>query len=224
MEPEHHRMVEDHPVALRISIALWALSAFLFVALAIPVTADVVQSVDDVVYRWAVATEAGVAVGAAKVLDFVGSTWVTAPVIVLVGAWLAWRRRWEALTVWVVVMILSQLAIGPVKDLYQRVRPPLSLVDTSSWSFPSGHSVATAAIAITAVIVLVPASPRRRNLEMLAAAFALVMALSRVYLRAHWLSDVAAGAALGAAIALGVAALISWMDDRRRVRIAAGEP
>jgi membrane-associated phospholipid phosphatase len=217
-------MVEDHPVALRAAIALWSLSAFLFLALAIPATADIVQSVDDVVYRWVVAAENGFAVGVAKVLDFVGSTWVTAPVIVLVALWLAWRRRWEALTVWLVAMFLSQLAIGPVKDLYQRVRPPMPLVSTSSWSFPSGHSVATAAIAVAAVIVLVPASPRRRNLEMLAAAFAVVMALSRVYLRAHWLSDVAAGAALGAAIAIGVAAVISWLDDRRRTRMAAEAP
>ena len=37
---------------------------------------------------------------------------------------------------------------------------------------------------------------------MLAAVFAVMMALSRVYLRAHWLSDVAAGVALGAAVAV----------------------
>jgi membrane-associated phospholipid phosphatase len=217
-------MVDDHPVAWLTAITLWSLSAFLFIAIAIPASADVVQSVDDVIYRWVVAAENGFAVGLAKVLDFVGSTWVTAPVIVVVALWLTWRRRWEALTVWLLVMVLSQLAIGPVKDLYQRVRPPLPLVTTSSWSFPSGHSVATAAIAIAAVIVLVPASPRRRNLELLAGAFAVVMALSRVYLRAHWLSDVAAGAALGAAIAVGVAALVSWLDDRRRARIATEAP
>jgi len=71
-------------------------------------------------------------------------------------------------------------------------------------------------MAVAAVIVLVPAGPKRRNLEMMAAAFAIIMALSRVYLRAHWLSDVAAGAALGAAIALGAAALMHRIDDRRR--------
>ena len=99
-----------------------------------------------------------------------------------------------------------------------RVRPPMSLVEITNWSFPSGHSVSGAAIAIAAVIVLVPASPRRRNLEMLAVGFAVVMALSRVYLRVHWLSDVAAGAALGAAIAIGVAAIIHRIDDRRQKR------
>jgi undecaprenyl-diphosphatase len=115
-------------------------------------------------------------------------------------------------------MVVSQLMVGPVKDLYMRPRPTMSLAETSSWSFPSGHSVVGAAIAVAAVIVLVPAGPKRRNLEIVAAGFAVVMALSRVYLRAHWLSDVAAGAALGAAIAIGTAALIHRIDDHRRGR------
>jgi membrane-associated phospholipid phosphatase len=223
---DHQQLLDAHPVAWRISIVLWVVCAFLFVALAVPVTRDAVQGVDDVVYRAAANAEFAPAVAVAKGLDFIGGTWVTAPVIVLVGVWLALRRRWRALTFWIVAMVLSQLAIGPVKDLYQRARPPFPLVATSSWSFPSGHSVATATIALAAVIVLVPASPKRRNLEMLAAVFAIVMALSRVYLRAHWLSDVAAGVALGVAIALGTAAIIQWFDHRRRARItaAASEP
>jgi undecaprenyl-diphosphatase len=41
------------------------------------------------------------------------------------------------------------------------------------------------------------------------------MALSRVYLRAHWLSDATAGAALGVAVAIGAAALIHGIDSAR---------
>jgi membrane-associated phospholipid phosphatase len=213
---ERQPLLGDHPVALRLAIALWVFSALVFVALAVPPLHDVVQAVDDAVYRWAVSAEFGPAVAVARGFDFVGRGWVTWPLMVAIGAFLAWRRRWEAFTFWVVAMGLSQLAIGPVKDAYMRVRPPMSLVGSTSWSFPSGHAVAGAAIAIGAVIVLVPAGTKRRNLELLAAAFAVVMALSRVYLRVHWLSDVVAGAALGAGIAIGVAAIIHRIDDRRR--------
>lgn len=209
-------LLHDHPVALRIALMLWALSAFLFVALAVPPFADAVQSIDDVVHRWAVSAEFDPALAVAKVLDFIGSAWVTWPLMIAVAVWLTWRRRWEAFFSWALAMAVSQLMIGPVKELYMRVRPLMPLVETTGWSFPSGHSVAGAAIAIAAVIVLVPAGPKRRNLEMLAVAFAMVMALSRVYLRAHWLTDVAAGAALGAAIAIGAAALMHRLDDRRR--------
>jgi undecaprenyl-diphosphatase len=213
---QSHPLLLDHPVATRIALGLWAFSALLFLAIAFPALREAVQVVDDDVHRWAISAEWGPAVVTAQILDFMGTAWVVWPLMAAVAGWLAWRRRWEALLSWVVTMIVSQLMVGPVKDLYMRPRPTMSLAETSSWSFPSGHSVVGAAIAIAAVIVLVPAGPKRRNLEMVAAGFAVVMALSRVYLRAHWLSDVAAGAALGAAIAIGTAALMHRIDDHRR--------
>jgi len=216
--PETYPLLHDHPVAWRLGLGLWGLSTLLFVALAIPAFAGAVQSLDNVVHRWVVSAQSEPIVTAAKVLDFVGSVWVTWPLMAALAGWLAWRRKWGAFSAWVLAMAVSQLLIGPIKDLYMRPRPPMSLVETTSWSFPSGHSVAGATIAVAAVILLVAPGPKRRNLELLAAAFAVVMALSRVYLRAHWLSDVAASAALGVAIAIGSAALMHRIDDRRRER------
>jgi undecaprenyl-diphosphatase len=209
-------LLQDHPVALRVAMGLWACSGLLFLAIAIPSLRDTVQVVDDVAHRWVVIAEWRPLVVAAQILDFIGTAWVVWPLMIAVAGWLAWVRRWEALSSWILAMFVSQIIIEPLKDLYERPRPTMSLADTSSWSFPSGHSVVGAAIAVSAVIVLVSAGPKRRNLEMAAVAFAIVMALSRVYLRAHWLSDVAAGAALGAAIAIGAAALMHRIDDRRR--------
>jgi undecaprenyl-diphosphatase len=208
-------LLTDHPAARRIAIALWVLGGFLFLALAIPTTADWVQTVDDWVHTLAIDLENGFAVGAAEALDFIGSTWVVTPVMIVTAAFLLWKRRWEALTFWVLAMVGSQLLIGPMKSLYARPRPPMALIETTGYSFPSGHAVAGAAVAVALVIVLVPAGPKRRNLEMLAAAFAVVMALSRVYLRAHWLSDAVSGAALGAGVAIAAAALVHWVEHRR---------
>ncbi len=224
VEPEHtpadrllsDPLLHDHPLAQRVAGGLWILSALLFFALAVPVLADRVQSIDDVVHRWAVSAEWDPAVFVAKTLGVIGSVWVTWPLMVAIAGWLAWRRRWEAFATWMAAMAISQVLIGPVKDLYERSRPPLSLVETTGWSFPSGHAIAAAVIAVAAVIVLVSAGPKRRNLEMLVGLFAVAMALSRVYLRAHWLSDAVAGVALGAAIAIGCAALVHLIDDRRR--------
>jgi len=215
---EDRPLLRDHPVAFRLSLILWAFGGFVFLALAVPSLADIVQGVDDRVYQIAVDLEASLPVTIAKVLDFIGSTLVTAPLMVLVGIFLLYRRRWEAFAFWFLAMLGSQLLIGPVKGLYERARPPLPLVETSGFSFPSGHSVAGAAIAISLVIVLVPAGAKRRNLEMLAAAFAVTMALSRVYLRAHWVSDVTGGVALGAAVAIASAALVHWFDGRAAPR------
>jgi hypothetical protein len=58
----------------------------------------------------------------------------------------------------------SQVLISPVKEWQGRPKPPLSLVKLTRYSSPSGYAVAGAPIA--SVIVLVPADPRRKNLEM----------------------------------------------------------
>jgi undecaprenyl-diphosphatase len=185
--------------------------------MAVPPLRDLVQRVDDAVYDLMVDLETGWLVAISEAFDLVGSVWVTAPLAIGVAVYLAVVRRWRGLVYWVMTMVLSQLLIGPLKNLYERDRPPDALVETTSFSFPSGHAVSGAAIAIGLVIVLVPAGPKRRNLEILAGFFAVFMAMSRVYLRAHWASDVVAGAALGAAVAIVVAAAIHFKDSRQEI-------
>ena len=95
------------------------------------------------------------------------------------------------------------------------------------FSFPSGHAVAGAATAVALVLVLLPAGQARRRWEFVAIGFAFVMALSRVYLNAHWFSDVVAGVLLGAGVALGSAGLVTEVRDialRRKERAAAPSP
>jgi len=215
-DSDHHTgpLLENHPAAWRWALGLWAVAGFLFIAIAVPSLRDVVQSVDDEVWQFAVSNPNDFVVWVAKIFDFVGSAWFTVPVIVGVGIAIAALRRWWALGTWIAAMALSQVMVGPVKNLYERPRPPLSLIDTRSWSFPSGHAVAGAAITVALVIVWTRPGPLRRNLSVLAAVFALLMALSRVYLRAHWLSDVTAGVALGTAAAIGSSAAIQWYRTR----------
>ena len=83
-----------------------------------------------------------------------------------------------------------------------------------------------AATAVALVLVLLPAGPARRRWELAAIGFAFVMAMSRVYLNAHWFSDVVAGVLLGAGVALGTAGVVTEIRDvalRRRERKAVSE-
>lgn len=211
-------LLADHPVTFRVVLVLWTLGGALFIALAMPSLSVWVQEIDDAIYRQAIEIESSPLVRVGVVLDFFGRFWITLGVMIAVGAYLGWRRRWQGLMFWALSMFFSQLLIGPIKVLYERPRPPLPLVETTSYSFPSGHAVVGAAMAISLVIVLVPAGPRRRNLEILAAAFLVVMGLSRAYLRAHWFSDVVAGASLGAAVVMGIAVAMHYHVGRSRDR------
>jgi undecaprenyl-diphosphatase len=107
-----------------------------------------------------------------------------------------------------------------LKNLLERERPPLAarLVITSGYSFPSGHSLASAAImGALALIACRHLSSRTLQLAALGAT-AMVMcavAASRVYLGVHYLSDVAAGTSFGLAWVLGWAAVLSALEHRR---------
>ena len=116
-------------------------------------------------------------------------------------------------------MDVAELSITIFKALYGRARPPAALVSTTGFAFPSGHAVAGAATAVALVVVFVPSGARRRIWEVIAGLFAFLMAMSRTYLRAHWLSDVVAGVLLGAAAAIAVAAVVHlwWVRNRAPV-------
>jgi undecaprenyl-diphosphatase len=87
-------------------------------------------------------------------------------------------------------------------------------VATSGASFPSGHSIAATVTVVAAVIALVPPGRRRAWWGAGAVAFSVLMALSRAYLLAHWLSDAIAGVLLGMSCAL-LAALVVGLLQRR---------
>jgi membrane-associated phospholipid phosphatase len=137
------------------------------------------------------------------------------PLRILALLLLAWRRHWLRLAAFGLAVITSELLIGSLKAALDRPRPPGSLIATTAASFPSGHAIATAVTAVGLVLVLAPPGRARWRWEVNAVLLTSVMALSRVYLRAHWLSDTVAGALLGAGLALGWPALLMAVRHQR---------
>lgn len=121
-----------------------------------------------------------------------------------IGLLAARRRRPEGLVAFGLAEALTPTAVNLIKLWVDRHRPPAAQLRARGSSFPSGHA-AYAAATLTAVSLL-PAtrlgSPERQLLWLGVAAGSASMAWSRTYLQVHWLSDVAAGALLGAAVTL----------------------
>jgi membrane-associated phospholipid phosphatase len=115
---------------------------------------------------------------------------------------------------------LAWLSVQIVKGAVDRARPPSPLVHATGSSYPSGHasnSVGWLALAI-AVTVLVP---RRFRLAAVGAGLLMMLAVgfTRVYLRAHYLSDVLGGESLALAV-YAVTALVALGAARARARRA----
>jgi membrane-associated phospholipid phosphatase len=179
------------------------------------VTQDWVQRIDDDVLAFALRTENRPATVLAEGMSLLGSAWVNWPLRIAAALLLLVRRRYLQFAAFAMAVLTSEVLIGTLKSAYDRPRPPGSLITTSGASFPSGHAVAGAVTAVGLVLVLAEPGPSRWRWEVRAVVFASVMALSRVYLRAHWLSDTVAGAMLGGGLALGWPALLSTLRNRR---------
>ncbi|WP_430335524.1 phosphatase PAP2 family protein [Rhodococcus sp. ACT016] len=101
-------------------------------------------------------------------------------------------------------MLSGWTAMSLLKHLFARERPPLPdrLVDLDSYSFPSGHAMMSAILAcVLGAVVVRAVAPgiRRIGLLVLLGCYTLAVGISRVYLAAHWLTDVLAGWAFGVA-------------------------
>lgn len=216
MTEEHHHpaLFDDHRWAVAGTAALYLFAALVMIVIA--AGRDSIQPLDDWFNEQMIAIEGAAVTAVAQVFNFLGSVWVTAPLRGLIAVYLFVKKRWEWLTVWLVSIVVSEVAVTVFKALYDRPRPLDPLVETTGAAFPSGHATAGAVTAVALVIVFLPAGPHRRIWELVAATFAFFMGLSRMYLRAHWFTDVVAGTLLGAATAIGVAAVVHlwWLRNR----------
>lgn len=149
----------------------------------------------------------------AMLLSLLGGGLVTIPLRIVAIVVLAVRRRWLRLTGFAITWITAEATLAWMKPSFHRGRPPDPLVATSGFSFPSGHALGVAATTVALVLAFLPAGPRRRRWEWLAVAYSFTMAVSRVYLGAHWFSDVVVGTLLGAGIAIAVSAITVEVRD-----------
>jgi membrane-associated phospholipid phosphatase len=208
-----------------ITAVLVALTAAVFAGAASRGALAHIQHTDNAWLRLMISGRNPQFTAAAKAFNVLGLVYVTLPVRLAIGGYLAFRRRWWHLAAFAAAVLLSEILIGPVKGIYDRPRPPGSLVATSGASFPSGHAIAASVTVFAAVIALVPPGRRRVAWGAAAAVFAILMAASRAYLGAHWLSDAIAGLLLGTTCALLAAVAIdqaqrAWLR-RRALRAGA---
>lgn len=140
--------------------------------------------------------------GFSRVMNWLGGGWFAVLAVPIGGAvvLVVLRRPWAAMY-FLAAQAVSAAGVQVLKHLFGRVRPEDIIVVSDYGSYPSGH-VANAATLAVAAFVIFP----RVWVAVAGAAWIVLMAFSRTYLHAHWLSDTVGGALLGAGAALVVAA------------------
>lgn len=138
----------------------------------------------------------------AEVITFAGSPVLLTAVSITVALILAHRKAWYQLTAIILTVGGGALLNAVLKHLFHRPRPIFDhpLIHASGFSFPSGHMIgAVLFYGFMAVTVVTQVKPWRwRALApLLAFLLVILIGLSRIYLGAHYLSDVLAAAAAG---------------------------
>ena len=197
----------DGPLIAALAVALilgvWAF----FALLEDVVTGDPIIGIDKTVYlslqhvrhAWVDTVMVGMTeLGDSKVVIPVSA----AAVLILLAL-----MRWRAAAFVLIATAGASAFVGGLKEVIHRPRPVSIYDGLAHYSFPSGHASMSVVLYGFLAFLLAYGAPAswRRGIAFAALSLIALIAFSRVYLGAHWLSDVLAGLAFGVAWVAGLA-------------------
>jgi undecaprenyl-diphosphatase len=181
-------------------------------------------SVDDQVHGWVLAHRGGGSIALARAVTWGGVTYITLPVLIVVGA-AARKHATGRSRVGAGVVLAGVASLGVYLGLalnswVGRARPPITdwLGTAGGPAFPSGHTTAATLFAVSCAWALAPrVRPGwpRAALWLSAGVYAGLVGWSRVWLGVHWPSDVLGGWLGALAFAALAAAAVTEVRRRR---------
>lgn len=220
------RIAPDGVFGLHLSagVALMLLAAWLFGGIAEDVVeGDAITVLDVRLAHWFYLHASAGLTRLMLLLAYWNGVAGTLAMALLLGAWLYRRgERWWTLALAAAVpggLVLNVL----LKHAFHRVRPHFDdpLLQLSTYSFPSGHTVgATLLYGLLACYAVRHARSRFQQVGavLLATAMVALVAVSRMYLGVHYLSDVLAAVAEGCAWLAVCITAVSTLRRRREQR------
>lgn len=147
-------------------------------------------------------------------ITLLGQKEVILPLVLVFFAWLIYCKRWRAAFHVITLGILAAGSVYVLKNIIQSPRPWGVLANPETYSMPSGHAtIATTVFMGIAFLYASYVRPKYRwPIYFIGITFVLLIGISRLYLGAHWFTDVLAAWLLGAAVLMFV--IISY--DRQR--------
>lgn len=216
----------DHPHAL--TLVVWGGVLVASVTIIIGLLEDVVEggsfiALDQSISNFVQMARNAPGDGIMIAVTMMGDATVVTTVALAIIAWLVWQRSWYVAGT-VSAAVLAASAFVPVlKTVLHRTRPAEFYSGAEAFSFPSGHTTLSATVFGILALLIAAGQPRwwRAIVYGMAAAVIAMIAFSRIYLLAHWPSDVIAGMAFGLAMTAAVAMALVGREPQHT---ASGHP
>lgn len=148
-------------------------------------------------------------------ITMLGDGVVLTPVVLAVSASLAIRKAWVPFFGLLGATVSAAVFVPSIKFLVHRARPMDIYSGVSSLSFPSGHATTNTVFYLILAYLVAHLLPRWGQVMVysLALTFIAAIGFSRIYLGAHWPTDVAAGLLFGAALCSAYVLIFGERDE-----------
>ena len=133
--------------------------------------------------------------------------------------WLVYAKKYREALVITLSIITTSALITVLKYSFAVTRPDSALVALDTYSFPSGHAGSSATIAVVLVWLLFSRMKTARTriaLSVVIISLALLVAISRVLIDVHTVTDVLVGALIGLCIPLFYISLLAKAQKNAR--------
>jgi undecaprenyl-diphosphatase len=139
-----------------------------------------------------------------RVVTFFGSVGAVTTASVIAGIILIRKRAFYRVSALALAVGGGRVLAIALKDVFERARPAPenAIVTYGSYSFPSGHTMGTTLLCGSLVIIAatsVDGFGKRAGFFLLGAVWVVVIGATRIYLGAHYLTDVIGGFTAGVA-------------------------
>lgn len=179
------------------SIIIGILS-LLFILLIVLVKTNLIENFDTFVYELVTFKMTNLLTNIYKVFTFLGSTvFIVSLVIFFFILFIILKKNNKGYVI-ASVLIISTLVNNLIKIIIRRPRPTvLALVTEKSFSFPSGHTMG--AVSMYGILIYIINKSNLNNklkitLNIILGILPIIVMISRIYLGAHYASDVIGGA------------------------------
>ncbi|MBM3232745.1 phosphatase PAP2 family protein [Candidatus Pacearchaeota archaeon] len=139
----------------------------------------------------------------ARFIEVIFDVQVLMVVSIVIFFWYIFNKKHREATFFGAAMLAGALILYGIKEWIHRARPDSIITLSEGFSFPSGHAtIATLFIGLLLYAFWKTSISRKYKMYLTIFSIFLVVMIgaSRIYLNAHWLSDVIAGFTLGASI------------------------
>jgi|SRR5687768_9846028 len=201
MEKQHQVLVKRISFKTILFAILFILSILIFTILAHEVVGENEDRFDIKVFEFVNAHFSDSAIQFFSVISFFGTPMFLIPAYLLMVIYLFMKKHKEDAIDVAIISLTSTALLTGLKSIFERSRPDLPLLEElTNYSFPSGHALSSF-IFCSVLIYLTWKSDLSRiwkwSILVVLLFLTAIIGISRIVLRYHFASDVAAGFCMG---------------------------